>query len=427
MAENSPYAVLGLEKGATDQQIKTAFVELVKRFDPERHTERFVTIQQAYNRLKDPRRRAKEDIHTYNAPKGEFLFNTNERVTEDKAPTEQQIDEARAAYRKLAGDVQARERLIHLLMMRSHVSSLHKDWAEALKSWDEVLSIDPSHVRARHNSTYANMVLGTSLAHSDYFEEAIEAWEQALAHNPDNAELIHNLALVSERGGDDDRAARYWTEAVSRWKSRLDKESDNEYLRECIIEAHRYHGALLEHSGQNENRAISVNRYREVLKLNPDDFEAHIKICGALMDEGDWPEALKELTILSRKHGKNTEVMNMLGWAQMQNNQADQAFMTWNKVLVLDPKNKMARDSITEAYLHLGRQYREKGIFTQSLVCFKKLLRMQPDNMDVLMEIGVTYDMKGEKGSAMSAYEQVLERDPKNRLARKALNDLRLR
>jgi hypothetical protein len=35
--------------------------------------------------------------------------------------------------------------------------------------------------------------------------------------------------------------------------------------------------------------------------------------------------------------------------------------------------------------------------------------------------------MKGEKSSAMSAYEQVLERDPKNRLARKALNDLRLR
>ncbi len=427
MAEHSPYAVLGLEKGATDLQVKSAFVELVKKFDPERHTERFVTIQQAYNRLKDPRRRAKEDIHTYNAPRGEFLFNANERVPADKAPSDKDVEEARSAYRKLAGDVAARDRYIHLLMMRSHVAVERKDWADALADWEEVLNADPTHVRARHNATYANMVLGMQFAHSELYDEAIEAWEGALAHNPDNAELIHNLALVSERSGDDDRAAKYWTEAVNRWKARLDKESDNEYLRECIIEAHRYHGSLLENSGQNEGRAISMNRYREVLKLNPDDFEAHLKVCGGLMDEGDWPEALKELTILARKHPKNVDVLNMLGWAQMQNNQSDQAFMSWNKVLAIDPKNKMARDSITEAYLHMGRQYRERGIFTQSLVCFKKLHKMNPDNNDVLIEIGATYDMKGDKQSAMRAYEQVLERDPKNRLARKALNDLRLR
>jgi len=427
MAEHSPYAVLGLEKGATDSQVKTAFVELVKKFDPERHTERFVTIQQAYNRLKDPRRRAKEDIHTYNVIKGEFLFNANERVAPDQAPGDEQVEEARSAYRKLAGDVAARERYIHLLMQRSSASVKRKDWADALKDWEEVLSVDPSHVRARHNAMYANTVLGTALAHSEFFEGAIEAWENALSHNPDNAELIHNLALVSERSGDDERAAKYWTEVVSRWKSRLDRESDNEYLRECIIEAHRYHGTLLENSGQNENRVISLNRYREVLKLNPDDFEAHMKVCGGLMDEGDWPEALKELTILARKHPRNVEVLNMLGWAQIQNNQADHAFLTWNKALQIDPKNKLTRESITEASMHLGRQYRERGIFTQALVCFKKLLRMQPDNPEALMEIGATYDMKGDKPAAMRAYEQVLERDPKNRLARKALNDLRLR
>ena len=79
MPEQNAYAVLNLRKGATEQEIKHAYVELVKRYDPEKHTERFMVIQNAYERLRDPEKRAKEDVFTYNYVKGEFMFRPRRR------------------------------------------------------------------------------------------------------------------------------------------------------------------------------------------------------------------------------------------------------------------------------------------------------------------------------------------------------------
>ena len=46
MSDNTqnPYAVLALRKGAEEEQIKKAYVELVRKFDPERHPNRFMVI-----------------------------------------------------------------------------------------------------------------------------------------------------------------------------------------------------------------------------------------------------------------------------------------------------------------------------------------------------------------------------------------------
>jgi hypothetical protein len=43
------------------------------------------------------------------------------------------------------------------------------------------------------------------------------------------------------------------------------------------------------------------------------------------------------------------------------------------------------------------------------------------------LEIAATYDMKGDVRSAGQEYNRVLSLDPKNKVARKALNDLRLK
>ena len=72
--ERNPYAVLNLQNGAPDQEIKKAYFEMVKRYDPEKHTEQFIIIQNAYKRLRDNESRAREDIYIYNHLKGEFTL-----------------------------------------------------------------------------------------------------------------------------------------------------------------------------------------------------------------------------------------------------------------------------------------------------------------------------------------------------------------
>lgn len=427
MSERNAYNVLGLQKGASDAEIKRAYIELVKKYDPERHTDRFMIIQQAYDRLKDPKRRAKEDIHTYNLIRGDFLLLDEERVVNGAAPSDAEIDEAHQEYQNLAGDAATRNRLILLLMRRSSVSVEKKLWSEAIKDWEEIQRLDPTHVRSRHNLMFAYSTLGLSYAHHGLEEEAIDLWEKALKMNPDSAELLHNLALVYEKIRNYEKSRMYWAQVVTHWKATLDDHGEDDYLKECIIEANRYYGTQLSASESGDDKSNALERYREVLRLKPEDFDARFKIAVTLMEERNFEEAMKELQVLVRQHPRNVEVLNLLGWAQLNGGQVDQAFMTWNKSLEIDPKHPSARENIVKASLSLGRQYRERGLFTPALVYLKKLLRFMPKSGEVWMEIAATYDMKGDMRSAQMHYQKVLELDPKNSVARKALNDLRMR
>jgi hypothetical protein len=85
-------------------------------------------------------------------------------------------------------------------------------------------------------------------------------------------------------------AAAYWKETVKRWRAQLEREPDNEFLKNCIIEVLREHTGpetvidASAHSketapdgGPRAKAAKSIDDYREILKLNPDDFEAHLR------------------------------------------------------------------------------------------------------------------------------------------------------
>lgn len=49
------YLTLGLEESATDEQIRTRYLELIKAHPPERDPQRFQDVTQAYEAIKDRR------------------------------------------------------------------------------------------------------------------------------------------------------------------------------------------------------------------------------------------------------------------------------------------------------------------------------------------------------------------------------------
>ena len=87
--DKNAYSILGLRKGATLEEIKRAYVALVKKYDPEKHTDRFMVIQKAFDQLKNPVTRAREDVYTFNFVKGEFSFSSEEKTQ----ATDEQIEQ----------------------------------------------------------------------------------------------------------------------------------------------------------------------------------------------------------------------------------------------------------------------------------------------------------------------------------------------
>lgn len=429
MSEQNAYSILNLRKGSTDDEIKRAYVELVKRYDPEKHTERFMVIQNAYERLRDFKKRAREDVFSYNYPRGEFQFTPEERVETPLPDLSAQVRQFEEQVQQ--GSAEARAALVQTLLMRGYAHTAKKLWREAIKDWSVALKFDPTCQRAKNNLLFCYIYLGYYYALHDLIDEAIQLWESALQMDQDNADLIHNLALATEKAGVGDKAQKYWNAVVTRWKAGIDKDPGNEYLKQCVIEVHKHHGeramdqAVAHQTPQSPQEAI--DQYREILKFNPNDFEAAFNIVQALMQESKFEEALEELKKLQAQHPKNLDVINLMGWAYLNLGKLEHGFNTWRRGLQVEPKSATLRESMARARLTVGKKLKEGGLFTQALVHFKELQKLIPNQWEVHYEIAECMMRKGDRRSALTEYQRVLELDPKNKLARKAIAEIRLR
>jgi DnaJ-class molecular chaperone len=59
---SDPYAVLGISRNADDERIRAAYVAKVKQFPPDRSPAEFELVRDAYNLLRDRRRRAQHTL-----------------------------------------------------------------------------------------------------------------------------------------------------------------------------------------------------------------------------------------------------------------------------------------------------------------------------------------------------------------------------
>jgi curved DNA-binding protein CbpA len=63
-----PYAVLGLERGADQAEIRQAYFELVRQHPPEKDAETFKIIRAAYEKLRTAAAQAETDLFLLQAP-----------------------------------------------------------------------------------------------------------------------------------------------------------------------------------------------------------------------------------------------------------------------------------------------------------------------------------------------------------------------
>ena len=57
-----PWAILGVDVSAGDDRIRAAYIEKVRQHPPDRDQQQFERIRDAYEQLRDPRRRAERMV-----------------------------------------------------------------------------------------------------------------------------------------------------------------------------------------------------------------------------------------------------------------------------------------------------------------------------------------------------------------------------
>lgn len=72
--DKSPYEILKISKHTEKSEIKKTYFELIKKYNPEKESDKFKEIRTAYEKLRDPKSRIEVDIFHFNDPFGEFKF-----------------------------------------------------------------------------------------------------------------------------------------------------------------------------------------------------------------------------------------------------------------------------------------------------------------------------------------------------------------
>lgn len=424
MTQKSAYAVLGVEKDASEEDVKKAYIELVKKFDPEKHTDRYIVIQKAYSTLNDPRKRAVEDIFTFNKISGHFAFSDEEKTIGPDEDLDAEYESIRERQDELASDEDLRRRLVTVLMKRSCAHVKARAWKEAIGDWKLLLKVDPTNSRAKNNLTYALIQVGYQYASHELYDEAAKAWEAALKLNPDNPKVLHNLALAFEKSDNKEKAEKFWRQVIRYWEEAHEKSPEDAYLKERLIEAYRFQGDQAMDGTQGSQAA--QREYSEALRIDPNDFKAQYQMAVTMMNERRFDEAVERLKVLSARHPKNTEVLNLLGWAYINNNNHERGFQAWRRSLGIDPNNTETKQNIINARMQLARSLRSRNQFTYALVHYKELQRLLPNSEEVQIEIAETFKLKGDKRSAEREFRRAIKMNPANKAALKGLAEIRM-
>ncbi len=154
----------------------------------------------------------------------------------------------------------------------------------------------------------------------------------------------------------------------------------------------------------------------------------------SLISLGDHAGAVQVLTRALELSPGDTQAQSLLGWAQMLNEQYDEALATFSRVLMQEPANALARINVgyiclkkrifgeaiehlskairldndrkatLYAHFYLGLVYSEREMYDDAEMFYRKALALGPNLVEAYYELGRALWFGGKKGAALQAW-----------------------
>jgi tetratricopeptide (TPR) repeat protein len=150
---------------------------------------------------------------------------------------------------------------------------------------------------------------------------------------------------------------------------------------------------------------------------------------------GDYPGAEEALTKALQLSPNDPQAESLLGWSQMLQDKFDDALMNFQKVLVREPQNALARINVgyiclkkhifgeaiehlsrairldndkkatLYAHFYLGLVYLERDMFEDAQTFFQKTLALGPNLIEAYYELGRAYWFNGQRDEAVETWK----------------------
>ena len=201
-------------------------------------------------------------------------------------------------------------------------------------------------------------------------------------------------------------------------------------------------------------------KYAEQVRKNPLDVDARVNLAQALITEGNYDEAIKQLKEALKIDREHQGAIVNMGIAYMKKGDNRNAVKYFNKEVSMFGSSgyRLENKYLEEAYFDLavinwqkkdyskalgyaaqateigrsnsdnhflmGRIYLSKGSYDEAALKFQESLKFDPKFVDGHYGLAQAYEKKGEKKNAIAEYKQVVKLAPNFKEAQKAIDRL---
>jgi tetratricopeptide (TPR) repeat protein len=197
---------------------------------------------------------------------------------------------------------------------------------------------------------------------------------------------------------------------------------ERDRIKRDIMELFREtEGALEQLAAFKEEIRALVDRYKALASSTPRGMapaapprsdhlgsSTYVERGWSAIAAGDHARAVKELNRALELAPNDPGAESLLGWAQMLQEQYDEALYTYSKVLMKEPNNALAR-------VNVGYVCLKKGIFGEAIEHLARAIRQEADRKAQLyahLYMGMVYLEREMYGDARSFFRKALELGP---------------
>lgn len=227
---------------------------------------------------------------------------------------------------------------------------------------------------------------GIELADRGWLDEAVKEFKKAIELDPNSAHAWDNLATVYAE-------KQLYRDALDAHLKALALDPENpsgHYNLASFLAAHGLDFAVAE--------------YQHTLELEGDYPDAHLNLGLAYADLGKLPEAMAELKIAVEQDPTDALPRHELANLQMEESDYRQAIVQLKEVTRLDPENY-------EAWLDLGICYAQKGFYAEAERAYEAARALKADDLLVLYNLSALYALWRKKPEALAHLQQALAID----------------
>ena len=315
----------------------------------------------------------------------------------------------------------------------------------------------------------AHFFLGSLYADNGEYQKAKYSFEEALYIDPNHQatidamsmfittdqerELSNNVLEYSSKNSPDGPAKH-----ITKIREAMASGNYIEALNKALEASEKYpkHTGFIQLIGENQLKIGRVDEakgaFQRSIKLNPKEPKSHVSLGDLYFEQGRFVYAALSYSDAVYLEPDNGDYRYMQGLSYFNAYEWGRSAAAWEDLLHYRPNDPVVKTLLPQTYYVLaveynrignpsmGRQafknalsvnnntgvwlpgamgilgkfYRGKNMFNESLIAFQEVLELIPNDPDAYMGMGVTYWEMGEKQLARASWEKSLEIKPDN-------------